>query len=227
VRYTALVVDTDRDALLATSRLLAGAGYVVAPASTFADAKRQLVTARPDVLVTTVRLAGYNGLHLVISSHALLPDLVSVVTHSTPDAALQADALQLGALYFSAPVDHKLLLDAVAQSLDARGPRPMRRIVRRWYRKRLVHRVQARLCTRTGIVVDICYGGTLLQLRNPVKELPLSNDPIVFAPDLRLRARRVWTRAACADGPWWYGLELDPPPPAAQDAWQAFVDGVN
>ena len=39
---------------------------------------------------------------------------------------------------------------------------------------------------------------------------------------IRLRARRVWTRAACADGPWWYGLELDPPASAAQDAWEAF-----
>src|SRR3989442_1134094 len=80
---------------------------------------------------------------------------------------------------------------------------------RRWHRKRLVHRVDARLCTKTGIIVDISYGGAQLQLRNPVRELPLPNDPIVFAPDLRLGARRVWSRAAGADGPWWYGLELD------------------
>ena len=227
MRYTALVVDTDREGLLTTSRLLAGAGYVVAPASTFADARRQLVTARPDVLVTTVRLAGYNGLHLVIGSRTLLPDLVSIVTHTGRDAELQADAVAHGALYFSAPVDAKLLLDVVAQSLDARGPRPSRRIARRWYRKRLVHRVNARFCTKAGIVVDISYGGTQLQLRNPVKELPASNDPIVFAPDLRLGARRVWTRAAGADGPWWYGLELEVPPPATQDEWQAFVDRIN
>ena len=227
MRYTALVVDTDREGLLTTSRLLAGAGYVVAPASTFADARRQLVTARPDVLVTTVRLAGYNGLHLVIGSRTLLPDLVSIVTHTGRDAALQADAVANGALYFSAPVDPKLLLDVVAQSLDARGPRPSRRIARRWYRKRLVHRVNARLCTKAGIVVDISYGGTQLQLRNPVKELPLATDPIVFAPDLRLGARRVWTRAASGDGPWWYGLELDVPAPVTQEAWQAFVDRLN
>src|SRR5438128_2613380 len=165
MRYTALVVDTDRDALAATSRLLAGAGYVVAPASTFADARRQLVTARPDVLVTIVRLAGYNGLHLAIGGRTLLPDLVSIVTHTAPDSVLQADAVANGALYFSAPVDPTLLLDVVAHSLEARGPRQTRRIARRWYRKRLVHRVQARLCAKPGIVVDISYGGAQLQLR--------------------------------------------------------------
>src|SRR2546425_2364277 len=181
MRYTALVVDTDREALLATSRLLAGAGYVVAPASTFADARRQLVTARPDVLVTTVRLAGYNGLHLVIGSRTLLPDLVSIVTHTAPDAVLQADAVALGALYFTAPVDPKLLLGVVAQSLDARGPRPSHRIARRWHRKRLVPPVDAPLRTKTGIIVDISYGGAQLQLRKPVRGPPLPKHPILFA----------------------------------------------
>jgi len=56
---------------------------------------------------------------------------------------------------------------------------------------------------------------------------PITGDPIVFAPDLRLGARRVWTRAAGADGPWWYGLELDAPGPATQEAWQVFVDQIN
>src|SRR4051812_18926770 len=99
--HTALVVDTDPHTLAQKVRLLAGAGYVVSPAGSFAGARRQLATLRPDVLVTSIRLDGFNGLHLVIGMRLRQPDLVAIVTHGAADPMLQADASAHGALYLS------------------------------------------------------------------------------------------------------------------------------
>src|SRR5262249_41167878 len=107
------------------------------------------------------------------------------------------------------------------------GRRRSRRVARRWRRKRVLKRVDATIGTAAGIVVDISYGGAQLQMRKPMRPWALPSDHVMFAPDLRLRARRVWARAARADGPGWYGLEVDAPGPAMQAAWQAFVDRVS
>src|SRR4051812_16719861 len=162
--HTALVVDANPEVLARTVRLLTGAGYVVSPAVSFAGARRQIAALRPDILVTAIRLDGFNGLHLVISSRAALPDLVAVVTHGAADPLLQADASANGAFYLSAPIDPALFLDVIAKSLEARGPRGRRRVPRRWPRKRVAARVGAALGRRRGIVVDISYGGAQLQL---------------------------------------------------------------
>jgi len=53
---------------------------MVSSASSFAAARRQLASVRPDVLVTSVRLGGFSGLQLAIVSRTQLPDLVAVVT---------------------------------------------------------------------------------------------------------------------------------------------------
>src|SRR2546423_6629399 len=84
-----LVAAADPAPLAGPGRALARAGYVVVHASSFAGARRQLVIARPDVLIASIRLAGYNGLHLVIGSRPRVPDLVAIVTHIGPDAGLQ------------------------------------------------------------------------------------------------------------------------------------------
>src|SRR5258705_4043885 len=67
--HTVLVVDVDHLRALSTVCVaLSGAGYVVTRATSFDEARRQLVRVKPDVLITAVRLDGYNGLHLVIRS---------------------------------------------------------------------------------------------------------------------------------------------------------------
>jgi CheY-like chemotaxis protein len=228
--HTALVVDANPELLARTVRLLSGAGYVVSPAVSFAGARRLIAVLRPDVLVTAIRLDGFNGLHLVIASRATLPDLVAVVTHGAPDPMLQADASATGALYLSAPIDPALFLDLIAKSLEARGPRGRRRPPRRWQRKRVASRVEAALGNRRGIVVDISYGGAQLQLadapsnadRDRAYDLARFGDQ-----DLPVRARPVWTRAAGPNGPWWCGVELDAPSPTSEEAWQMFVDAVR
>ena len=100
---TVLVVDADLQALRAAATALADAGYLVMQAASFADARRRLAIARPDVLVTSVRLGGYNGLQLVIGSRLALPELVCIVTHAAPDPVLQAAAASCNAAFLVQP----------------------------------------------------------------------------------------------------------------------------
>jgi CheY-like chemotaxis protein len=228
--HTALVVDANPQRLARTVRLLSGAGYVVSPAVSFAGARQQIAALRPDLLVTTIRLGGFNGLHLVMASRATLPDLVAVVIHGGPDPVLQADASAYDALYLSAPIEPALFLDVIAELLAARGPRRRSRVARRWTRRRVVSRVAVALGERRGFVVDISYGGAQLQLADAPAggARGRAHDLARFgADDLPVRARAVWTRAAGPNGPWWCGVELDAPSATSEAAWQTFVDAVR
>src|ERR1041384_2794085 len=134
VAYSVLVRDVDGNAWQGAATALADAGYLVTQATTFAEARQRLVLAKPDLLVTAVRLAGFNGLHLVVTTQAMLPDTVAVVTHAVLDPALQADAAQHNAIYMVQPVDWPLLLDVVSSALGARASRPRGSRPRRWTR---------------------------------------------------------------------------------------------
>src|SRR3954471_987214 len=135
VAYSVLVVDVDRNALQDAATALADAGYLVTQATTFADARQRLVLSKPDLLITAVRLAGFNGLHLVVTTRTLLPDTVSVVTHAVLDPVLQAAAAEHHAIYLVQPVDWPPFLDMVSSALRARGERRKPSRPRRWTRK--------------------------------------------------------------------------------------------
>jgi len=225
--HTAIVADADPSTLAETVRVLASAGFMVSHAATFALARQQLASVRPDVLVTAVRLDGFSGLHLVIAGRARQPDLVSVVTHGGVDPALQAEAAAQDAVYLSAPLDPELLLHMIAQALEARGPRVSTGFGRRWPRKKTVARVDATMGDCRAVVVDVSYGGALLQLTHPATEQALTTPTIrIGGIELPLRARGVWNRSGGTNGPWWYGLELDGLTAFAASAWQDFVDAI-
>ena len=224
---TALIVDPDSDALAHTARLLSSAGYAVASAASFAAARTLIALVRPDVLVTALRLQGVSGLDLAAGSRVRLPGLVVVVTHGAADPLLQADASARGMLFFAAPIDPSLLLAVIAQALEARGPRPASR-ARRWPRKRLAAGVDATLGDAPALIVDVCYGGAMVQLREPAGAADGPFDLVRVGESAPpLPARRVWRRRAGFDGPWWYGLEFAAAAPsAATAAWRAFVDRI-
>ena len=222
---TVLVVDADLQALRAAATALADAGYLVMQAASFADARCRLAIARPDVLVTSVRLGGYNGLQLVIGSRPALPELVCIVTHAAPDPVLQATAASWNAAFLVQPVAWKLFLGVLGRLLDARGERPRPTRARRWPRSAPPREVAAALGIVPGIVVDLSYGGVRLELSQRIVEPPQSTQALALPEEgLALRARPVWTCAAGAGGPWLCGVELDESDPGANRAWRAFVD---
>lgn len=225
--HTVLVVDPDPIALSDTTEIVAGAGYAVTAANSFTEARRQLVIARPDVLITAVRLGGYNGLHLVIRTRAMFGDVVSIVVHTVPDPVLQADALSYNALYLVTPIDAQLLLEVIAQRLDGRAARPSMRIPRRWQRKSVAE-VDATLGGAPAAVVEVGYGGARLRLGRVPENLSRRPQPTMLrTADVEARVRPVWHRWAGADGPSWCGVEIDEADGDSQRAWRAFVDAAN
>ena len=225
--YSVLVVDVDRNALHAAATALADAGYLVTQATTFADARQRLVLSKPDLLVTAVRLAGFNGLHLVVRTRVMLPDTVAVVTHAVTDPALQADAAEHNAIYMVQPVDWPLFLTVVSSALGARGERRKPSRPRRWTRKLPAERLEARLGGSAGTVVDLSYGGVRLQMSgSPAGRCDAAQTLALDDVGISINARPVWTLRARPGGPWLWGVAVQEADPAADRAWRAFVDAV-
>jgi DNA-binding response OmpR family regulator len=77
---------------------LSPAGYELSIVNTFSAAKVHL-NARPDLLITELKLQEYNGLHLALRAHALgTPSIIL----GSEDPVLAKDAFELGATYLSA-----------------------------------------------------------------------------------------------------------------------------
>jgi response regulator of citrate/malate metabolism len=86
----------------ALSRALANACGDLAQTSTcrdFPSARALLVSCPPDVLVTNLRLADYNGLHLVMLAKAARPSTRCVVHSDRPDMYLVREAQAAGAFF--------------------------------------------------------------------------------------------------------------------------------
>jgi CheY-like chemotaxis protein len=114
-----LVVYADPDDRERTVVLLEAAGYQVAAASNFEEAKQFLASKAPDVLITDLRLGSYNGLHLVLRSRTDHPDMAALVTSRFPDPVLEAEAEREHARFLLRPIADAELLDAITSSLAA------------------------------------------------------------------------------------------------------------
>jgi len=228
VTHTVLVVDGDRQTRSQTSAALADAGYQVTQASTFADARQRLVLAKPDVLITAVRLGGFNGMHLVVSSRATLPEMVAIVTHAVPDPALQADAARNHAVFLVQPVDRTLVLSVVDGLLSGRETRHNNPRPRRWTRKTPADHLGATLGVTPATIVNLSYGGVRLRLDTRVADGSRQLQTLALpAAGIAVRARPVWTQGAGPGGPWWCGVEVEEADAAADRRWRRFVDAVT
>jgi DNA-binding NtrC family response regulator len=112
--YRLLVVDDEPAVRRYLSTLLGMAGYEIVTAADIPSAMHVMAERTTDLLITDVRLDGYNGLHLVAMAPEPIP---SVVLTAYDDPAVEAEARQLGAEFFLKPVESKVLLAAVARLL--------------------------------------------------------------------------------------------------------------
>jgi two-component system, response regulator RegA len=116
-----VLAEDDRAALDGLSQWLAGEGFAVLPCATFGEARAQLVTRRVAALLTDVRLAEFNGLHLVQLALTLHPRARLVVFSGHSDDVLQAEAQSVGALWLLKPLDLEALRQHLADLLPPRG----------------------------------------------------------------------------------------------------------
>ena len=106
-----LVVEDDpanRDGLI---RLLAQSGYDAIGASTFEQGRQLLATENPGLLITDVRLDGFNGLQLIITREQPIP---AIVITGFADRSLENEAKAVGADYLVKPFAPATLLALVA-----------------------------------------------------------------------------------------------------------------
>jgi CheY-like chemotaxis protein len=119
--FRLLVVDDDPNMRRYLSNLLAGAGYQVVAACDIPSALHVIVNNLADLLITDVRLDGYNGLHLI----AMAPQPIrAIVLTGFNDPTIEAEARQLGADFFLKPVEGAVILAAVARRLIGLDPSP-------------------------------------------------------------------------------------------------------
>src|SRR5207302_716682 len=112
-----------------------------------------------DVVIAAIRLAAFNGLHLVIRlrvDHAELPVIITGhVTDFTTDAA------RYGARFVQTPVDPALLLENVLEVLAGRRPLDPN-TDRRWPRRPAG--LPATVRDTAAHVVELSYGGLRLKM---------------------------------------------------------------
>lgn len=111
-----LVVDDDPALLRLMELWLSGGGYSVVACESFDDARQQLATAPPDLLLTDVRLGAFNGLQLAILAKEQCPDMVAVVMSAYDDSTLRKEAAQCGAQYLLKPFTSEGLLTTLVQT---------------------------------------------------------------------------------------------------------------
>jgi hypothetical protein len=92
-----LIVAPDRSV---NRRLQRACGPVsVASSGDFPGGRARMLAATPDLLITNLRLNEYNGLHLILLSHAERARLRCIVHTDRPDFLLIKEAQNLGAFF--------------------------------------------------------------------------------------------------------------------------------
>ena len=122
-QHRILVVDDDADMLRLLSLRLKAAGHEVVAVGSAEAALAQLDIARPQLVLSDVRLPGKDGLALFDEVHARHPSLpvILLTAHGTiPDAV---EATSRGVFtYLTKPYDGKELLEKVAEALALSAP---------------------------------------------------------------------------------------------------------
>jgi DNA-binding response OmpR family regulator len=217
--YRILVLDDDENALSGIVELLRDAGYDVTGAATYDAAKRLLAANSFDLLVSDVRLRGFNGLTLVMKCRADYPDMAVIIISGYDEPLINLEASRYQATFVGKPIRAAAFLDTVAHCLTN-----VRR-ERRWPRKRVVGGFRVTAAGRPAAVVDVCYGG--LRLEIPTAEiLPSSFDVEVSGIDLHLEVEPVWSYSS-APGSLVCGAALASDSTPAARTWRAIVDRLT
>jgi len=215
---TVLLVDPDPEARSAFATALAAVADPVYTVATFAQAKSALPEARPDVLVTQVRLAEFNGIHLALWGRVRLPNLRCVIVGQS-DPNLEPDARASG-LFYLRHNDEQAIVQGTLEAMAREHPR------RRWGRKRLAP-VAAHIDGTPALVLDAGYGGFRLQTQTPFSAEP-DTGFVLEIPAFRTRAEAAcrWGMRVGASDSYWWGASLGDADVRAGSAWRALVDAL-
>src|SRR5215212_1010959 len=113
-----LLVDDDKDLLQLIAMRLSAAGYEVTAVESGESALASLAVARPQVVVTDLRMQGMDALALFDAIHQNSPSLPVVIltAHGTIPEAVAATRRGVFS-FLTKPFEPKVLLDTVADAL--------------------------------------------------------------------------------------------------------------
>lgn len=215
---TVLLVCADREQLTAREKAVGPLADKVYVASTFPQAKSILIEAKPDVLVTDLRLHEFNGIHLALWSRVRLPHLRSVIIGRT-DPKLADDARAFGFDYVqeetaAAIIDHTL------RALDTELPQ------RRAPRKRLPFPLSAEVGGAAAALLDVSHSGFRIQIAEGVPEPDTTFSLKVAEFAVQATATCVWVRTLAGTNRW-CGASVSDAEMAASSPWRTFVDAIE
>jgi hypothetical protein len=214
---TVLLVCADREQLTAREKAVGPLADKVYVATTFPQAKAILIEAKPDVLVTDLRLHEFNGIHLALWSRVRLPHLRSVIVGQT-DPGLAADARAFGFDYVQEQ-NAAAIVDHTMRALDTELPQ------RRWPRKRLPFPLSAEIEGAPVSLLDVGHGGFRLQMAEGAPEIDTTFSIKIAEFGIRTTAKCVWVKSL--PGPArWCGASLADTDTAGAP-WRAFVDALE
>jgi DNA-binding response OmpR family regulator len=199
--------------------LLKDSGHEVLFAPGFEAAIRRLDQIAPDLLITDVRLGGFNGLHLVIRSQSTRPKMRSILLDRVHDPVMAQDAERHGAIYVGGPVTIAALSEQISKLLNESGPQ------RRWPRKQPMKGLVFHVARRSARVIDISYGGIRLELP-PAETIPAKFRMAIPGFEGVFRAKPVWSRYTSV-GSISCGAELLEANPQIVAQWRQLVDSIN
>ncbi len=206
-----------------TEALLSDAGHLVAAVSSFERATSLLYSVSPDLLIASIRLGAFTGLHLTTLSRQQNPQLPIILTHASHDVVLERQAANQGAILVVDHLENPAFLHAVQSALDEhRRAQPM---IRRWQRKNVSSLVEARLATAPARILDISYGGIRLTYEKQDR-LPPAFDVTVPTAGVIVKAHLVWTRRSPTTGDLWSGAEFADAGTSNTDQWRGFIDAI-
>src|SRR4029079_560271 len=118
-----LLVDDDPDLLKLISLRLSSAGYTVHTAESGETALSALAVARPNVVVTDLKMPGIDGMALfeaIHRTHPTLPVIILTAHGTIPDAVSATERGVFG--FLTKPFDSQTLLQKVAEAAKLSGP---------------------------------------------------------------------------------------------------------
>jgi DNA-binding response OmpR family regulator len=218
--YRILVLEDDENALEGIVELLRDDDHIVTGAATYDAAKRLLGLEAFDLLISDVRLKGFNGLNLVRQSRHDYPEMATIIITGYDAQMMEQEAGRYGAELVRKPIKPAEFLDVVKRSLVS-----VRR-QRRWPRKRVVEGFRVTADGRPAAVVDVSYGG--LRLEIPAgNRLPASFDVEVAGIGLHLEVEPVWSYPAAGRAAVVCGAALASDATPAARTWRAIVDRLT
>jgi DNA-binding response OmpR family regulator len=220
LRYRILVLDDDENALSGIVELLRDADYDVTGAATYDAAKRMLAANSFDLLISDVRLRGFNGLTLVMKCRADYPDMAVIIISGYDEPLINLEASRYQATFVGKPIRAGAFLDTVAHCLAN-----VRR-ERRWPRKRVVGGFRVTAAGKPAAVVDVSYGGLRLEVPRGT-DLAQSFPIELSGIGLQFDVQTVWSGPAENGNYTLCGAALASDQSAAAHTWRAIVDRLS